>query len=142
MILCLFSLDPCVFLKLFQFIRSRAVNQATHTDWIQLDLQVTHTPTHTTDTFWLRDSPGDADEEQHDFRRVEPNKTVSFSHPKYYIVCDKWNALWVVSSSSPLVLQAVTAGPCASVSYFSWHPSTACLCRLPCIAPMADVADS
>uniref|UniRef100_UPI0037E8C8D9 ATR-interacting protein n=1 Tax=Semicossyphus pulcher TaxID=241346 RepID=UPI0037E8C8D9 len=32
--------DPCVFLKLFQFIRNRPDNQATHTDWIQLDLQV------------------------------------------------------------------------------------------------------
>ncbi|KAG8007546.1 ATR-interacting protein [Nibea albiflora] len=32
--------DPCVFLKLFQFIRNRTANQATHTDWIQLDLQV------------------------------------------------------------------------------------------------------
>ncbi|XP_073323636.1 ATR-interacting protein [Pagrus major] len=32
--------DPCVFLKLFQFIRTRTDNQATHTDWIQLDLQV------------------------------------------------------------------------------------------------------
>ncbi|XP_041673320.1 ATR-interacting protein isoform X2 [Cheilinus undulatus] len=32
--------DPCVFLKLFQFIRTRPDNQATQTDWIQLDLQV------------------------------------------------------------------------------------------------------
>ncbi|XP_042352422.1 ATR-interacting protein [Plectropomus leopardus] len=32
--------DPCVFLKLFQFIRTRPDNQATHTDWILLDLQV------------------------------------------------------------------------------------------------------
>ncbi|XP_035518086.1 ATR-interacting protein-like [Morone saxatilis] len=32
--------DPCVFLKLFQFIRNRTDNQATHTDWILLDLQV------------------------------------------------------------------------------------------------------
>nr|XP_046237137.1 ATR-interacting protein [Scatophagus argus] len=32
--------DPCVFLKLFKFIRTRTDNQATHTDWIQLDLQV------------------------------------------------------------------------------------------------------
>ncbi|KAM7005936.1 ATR-interacting protein [Tautogolabrus adspersus] len=32
--------DPCVFLKLFQFIRTRPDNQATHTDWIPLDLQV------------------------------------------------------------------------------------------------------
>ncbi len=37
------SSDPCVFLKLFQFIRTRGDNRATHTDWIQLDLQVTHT---------------------------------------------------------------------------------------------------
>lgn len=61
LILCLFSLDPCVFLKLFQFIRSRADNQATHTDWIQLDLQVTHTHTHYRHILIL-DSPGDADE--------------------------------------------------------------------------------
>ncbi|KAK2861732.1 hypothetical protein Q5P01_001265 [Channa striata] len=32
--------DPCVFLKLFQFIRTRPDNQATHTEWILLDLQV------------------------------------------------------------------------------------------------------
>ncbi|XP_070703508.1 ATR-interacting protein [Pempheris klunzingeri] len=32
--------DPCVFLKLFQFIRTRPDNQATHRDWILLDLQV------------------------------------------------------------------------------------------------------
>ncbi|XP_070758178.1 ATR-interacting protein [Enoplosus armatus] len=32
--------DPCVFLKLFQFIRTRSDNPATHTDWILLDLQV------------------------------------------------------------------------------------------------------
>uniref|UniRef100_A0A3Q1GN06 ATR-interacting protein-like n=1 Tax=Acanthochromis polyacanthus TaxID=80966 RepID=A0A3Q1GN06_9TELE len=32
--------DPCVFLKLFQFIRSRPDNQAAHTDWILLDLKV------------------------------------------------------------------------------------------------------
>ncbi|CAK6960920.1 ATR-interacting protein [Scomber scombrus] len=32
--------DPCVFLKLFQFIRNRPVNQATHTGQILLDLQV------------------------------------------------------------------------------------------------------
>ncbi|XP_029287507.1 LOW QUALITY PROTEIN: ATR-interacting protein [Cottoperca gobio] len=32
--------DPCNFLKLFQFIRTRPDNQATHTDWILLDLQV------------------------------------------------------------------------------------------------------
>lgn len=32
--------DSCVFLKLFQFIRTRPENQTTHTDWIQLDLQV------------------------------------------------------------------------------------------------------
>ncbi|KAI9549068.1 hypothetical protein NQZ68_003603 [Dissostichus eleginoides] len=32
--------DPCIFLKLFQFIRTRPDNQATHTDWILLDLQV------------------------------------------------------------------------------------------------------
>ncbi|GAA6216875.1 ATR-interacting protein [Lates japonicus] len=32
--------DPCVFLKLFQVIRTRPDNQATHTDWILLDLQV------------------------------------------------------------------------------------------------------
>ena len=41
----LFSLDPCIFLKLFQFIRTRPDNQATHADWILLDLQVTHTHT-------------------------------------------------------------------------------------------------
>lgn len=38
-----FLADPCVFLKLFQFIRTRTDNEATHTDWMQLDLQVTHT---------------------------------------------------------------------------------------------------
>ncbi|XP_029985841.1 ATR-interacting protein, partial [Sphaeramia orbicularis] len=32
--------DPCVFLKLFQFIRSRPDQKACHTDWILLDLQV------------------------------------------------------------------------------------------------------
>ncbi|KAM8916409.1 ATR-interacting protein isoform 2-T2 [Spinachia spinachia] len=32
--------DPCVFLKLFQFIRTRPDKRATHTDWILLDLQV------------------------------------------------------------------------------------------------------
>ncbi|CAJ1050924.1 ATR-interacting protein isoform X1 [Xyrichtys novacula] len=32
--------DPCVFLKLFQYIRNRPDNLATHTDWILLDLQV------------------------------------------------------------------------------------------------------
>ncbi|KAL7407502.1 hypothetical protein ABVT39_009609 [Epinephelus coioides] len=32
--------DPCVFLKLFQFIRTRPDNQAAHRDWILLDLQV------------------------------------------------------------------------------------------------------
>ncbi|XP_067442577.1 ATR-interacting protein isoform X2 [Thunnus thynnus] len=32
--------DPCVFLKLFQFIRNRPVNQTTHTGLILLDLQV------------------------------------------------------------------------------------------------------
>ncbi|TNN45141.1 ATR-interacting protein [Liparis tanakae] len=32
--------DPCVFLKLLQFIRTRADSRATHTDWVQLDLQV------------------------------------------------------------------------------------------------------
>lgn len=32
--------DPCIFLKLFQFIRTRPDNQATHTDWVLLDLQV------------------------------------------------------------------------------------------------------
>ncbi|XP_056293121.1 ATR-interacting protein isoform X2 [Pseudoliparis swirei] len=32
--------DPCVFLKLFQFIRTRTDNRATHTDWVLLDLQV------------------------------------------------------------------------------------------------------
>ncbi|XP_056253933.1 ATR-interacting protein isoform X1 [Seriola aureovittata] len=32
--------DPCVFLKLFQYIRTRPDNQAAHTDWILLDLQV------------------------------------------------------------------------------------------------------
>ncbi|XP_076601444.1 ATR-interacting protein isoform X2 [Chaetodon auriga] len=32
--------DPCVFLKLFQFIRTRTDKRATHTDWIELDLQV------------------------------------------------------------------------------------------------------
>ncbi|XP_008294055.1 ATR-interacting protein [Stegastes partitus] len=32
--------DPCVFLKLFQFIRTRPDDQAAHTDWILLDLQV------------------------------------------------------------------------------------------------------
>ncbi|XP_034724200.1 ATR-interacting protein [Etheostoma cragini] len=31
--------DPCIFLKLFQFIRTRPDNRATHTDWILLDLQ-------------------------------------------------------------------------------------------------------
>ncbi|XP_032370704.1 ATR-interacting protein [Etheostoma spectabile] len=31
--------DPCIFLKLFQFIRTRPDNQATHTDWVLLDLQ-------------------------------------------------------------------------------------------------------
>ncbi|XP_039972449.1 ATR-interacting protein [Xiphias gladius] len=60
--------DPCVFLKLFQFIRTRPVNQATHTDWILLDLQVAqthahiHTHTHTAETYF---SPtGDVDENQ------------------------------------------------------------------------------
>lgn len=38
--LFLFSSDPCVFLKLFQFIRARTDNQVTNGDWIQLDLQV------------------------------------------------------------------------------------------------------
>ncbi|XP_069388302.1 ATR-interacting protein [Paralichthys olivaceus] len=32
--------DPCVFLKLFLYIRIRPDNQATHRDWILLDLQV------------------------------------------------------------------------------------------------------
>ncbi|XP_034389072.1 ATR-interacting protein isoform X2 [Cyclopterus lumpus] len=32
--------DPCIFLKLFQFIRTRPDNRATHTDWILLDLRV------------------------------------------------------------------------------------------------------
>ncbi|XP_040888893.1 ATR-interacting protein isoform X2 [Toxotes jaculatrix] len=32
--------DPCVFLKLFQYIRTRPDNQAIHTNWILLDLQV------------------------------------------------------------------------------------------------------
>ncbi|KAM6947398.1 ATR-interacting protein [Lycodopsis pacificus] len=32
--------DPCIFLKLFQFIRTRPDKWATHTDWILLDLQV------------------------------------------------------------------------------------------------------
>ncbi|XP_071349907.1 ATR-interacting protein isoform X2 [Trachinotus anak] len=32
--------DPCVFLKLLQYMRTRPDNQATHTDWILLDLQV------------------------------------------------------------------------------------------------------
>uniref|UniRef100_A0A3Q3KSJ6 ATR interacting protein n=2 Tax=Monopterus albus TaxID=43700 RepID=A0A3Q3KSJ6_MONAL len=32
--------DPCVFLKLFQFVRTRPDKQATRTDWILLDLQV------------------------------------------------------------------------------------------------------
>ncbi|XP_034537491.1 ATR-interacting protein [Notolabrus celidotus] len=32
--------DPCVFLKLFQYIRTRPESQAAHTDWILLDLQV------------------------------------------------------------------------------------------------------
>lgn len=32
--------DPCVLLKLFQFIRTRPDNEATHIDWILLDLQV------------------------------------------------------------------------------------------------------
>ncbi|XP_031589095.1 ATR-interacting protein [Oreochromis aureus] len=32
--------DPCVFLKLFQFIRTRPDNHTAHTNWIQLDLQV------------------------------------------------------------------------------------------------------
>ncbi|XP_054473032.1 ATR-interacting protein [Anoplopoma fimbria] len=32
--------DPCIFLKLFQFIRTRPDNRATHRDWILLDLQV------------------------------------------------------------------------------------------------------
>ncbi|XP_068598892.1 ATR-interacting protein [Brachionichthys hirsutus] len=32
--------DPCIFLKLFQFITSRADIQATRSDWIQLDLQL------------------------------------------------------------------------------------------------------
>ncbi|XP_074527923.1 ATR-interacting protein [Halichoeres trimaculatus] len=32
--------DPCVFLKLFQYLRNRPDNQAAHTDWILLDLQV------------------------------------------------------------------------------------------------------
>lgn len=39
----LFLLDPCVFLKLFQFIRTRPDNHTAHTNWIQLDLQVVHT---------------------------------------------------------------------------------------------------
>ncbi|XP_047438914.1 ATR-interacting protein [Mugil cephalus] len=34
------SHDQCVFLMLFQFIRARSDDQAVHTDWIQLDLQV------------------------------------------------------------------------------------------------------
>lgn len=33
--------DPCVFLKLFSFSRTRTDSQSTHRDWIQLDLQVT-----------------------------------------------------------------------------------------------------
>ncbi|XP_072237681.1 ATR-interacting protein isoform X2 [Leuresthes tenuis] len=32
--------DPCVFLRLFQLIKTKPDNQATHTDWILLDLQV------------------------------------------------------------------------------------------------------
>ncbi|KAK2915410.1 ATR-interacting protein isoform X1 [Channa argus] len=32
--------DPCVFQKLFKFIRTRPDNQATNTEWILLDLQV------------------------------------------------------------------------------------------------------
>ncbi|XP_075993832.1 ATR-interacting protein isoform X2 [Genypterus blacodes] len=32
--------DPCLLLKLFHYIRSRPDNQATHSDWTQLDLQV------------------------------------------------------------------------------------------------------
>ncbi|XP_035813505.2 ATR-interacting protein isoform X2 [Amphiprion ocellaris] len=32
--------DPCLFLKLFQFIRTRPDDQAAHTDWILLDLKV------------------------------------------------------------------------------------------------------
>lgn len=32
--------DPCVFLKLFQLIRTRPNNQALHTDWLLLNLQV------------------------------------------------------------------------------------------------------
>ncbi|KAF7657636.1 hypothetical protein LDENG_00023570 [Lucifuga dentata] len=32
--------DPCVFLKLFHYIRSRPDKQATHTDWTLLDLEV------------------------------------------------------------------------------------------------------
>ncbi|XP_061582956.1 ATR-interacting protein [Cololabis saira] len=32
--------DPCIFLKLFKWIRTRPDNRATHTDWILLDLQV------------------------------------------------------------------------------------------------------
>lgn len=32
--------DPCVFLKLFSFSRTRTDNQSTHRDWIQLNLQV------------------------------------------------------------------------------------------------------
>ncbi|KAG7226811.1 hypothetical protein INR49_014160 [Caranx melampygus] len=35
--------DPCIFLKLFQYIRTRPDNQATHTEWILLDLQVVQT---------------------------------------------------------------------------------------------------
>lgn len=34
--------DPCVFLKLFSFTRTRTDRQTPHGDWIQLDLQVTH----------------------------------------------------------------------------------------------------
>ncbi|KAM6928060.1 ATR-interacting protein [Xenentodon cancila] len=32
--------DPCIFLKLFKWIRTRPDNRATHTDWVLLDLQV------------------------------------------------------------------------------------------------------
>lgn len=34
--------DPCVFLKLFSFTRTRTDSQSTHRGWIQLDLQVAH----------------------------------------------------------------------------------------------------
>ncbi|XP_072288769.1 ATR-interacting protein [Eucyclogobius newberryi] len=32
--------DPCVVLKLLQFVRSRSDPEATHSDWVQLDLKV------------------------------------------------------------------------------------------------------